>query len=140
MKVAVECKSPLMQKSLELFLDNHLSSLKHCDIVLRDEKCLNDERCFYISSDKNSDLVKPFSKSQLILALEKRYKSMKKDILDPESNSSLPLAKDVEHAQEDISEKNTPLGFDILQKRIESLTAEYQENILKAVRAFYNEK
>ena len=37
MKVAVECKSPLMQKSLEMFLQNHLSTLKQCDIVIRDE-------------------------------------------------------------------------------------------------------
>ncbi len=120
MKVAVECKSPLMQKSLELFLDKHLSSLKHCDIVIRDVKCLDDERCFYISSDKDSDLVKPFSKSQLILALEKRYKSLNKDI------ASIEVIEDEE-----------ALEFDILEKRIEALTIEYQKNILKAVRAFY---
>jgi len=132
LKVAVECRSPLMQKSLELFLDNHLSSLKHCDIVLRDIKCLNDERCFYISSDKDSDLVKPFSKSQLILALETRYKSMKKDLLDTKSTSSLPLT-----THEKIYNEYAPLDFEILESRIESLTAQYQANILKAVRAFY---
>ncbi|MCW8896324.1 MAG: hypothetical protein OQK48_02960 [Sulfurimonas sp.] len=125
MKIAVECKSPLMQKSLELFLSNHLSSLKHCDIVIRDEKCLEDERCFYISSNKESDLVKPFSKSQLILALEKRYKSMNKDM------------KKVEYADDEVFEQSTVFDFEILEKRIESLTAEYQANILKAVRAFY---
>jgi len=76
MKVAVECKSPLLQKSLEIFLSSHLSSLKQCDIVVRDFKVLDDERNFYISKDSDSDLVKPFSKSALILALEKRYKSM----------------------------------------------------------------
>ncbi|MCF6310441.1 MAG: hypothetical protein L3J19_08255 [Sulfurimonas sp.] len=124
MKVAVECKSPLMQKSLELFLNNHLSSLKYCDIVIRDEKCLDDERCFYVSSNKGSDLVKPFSKSQLILALEKRYKSINKDI------------SQIEHIPDD----STPLGFEILEKRIESLTMEYQESILKAVKVFYDEK
>lgn len=125
MKVAVECKSPLMQKSLELFLDNHLSSSKHCDIVIRDEKCLNDERCFHVSSNKDSDLIKPFSKSQLILALEKRYRSIKKDI------------KKVEYAEDETFGENTIVDFDILEKRIESLTAEYQANILNAVRAFY---
>lgn len=120
MKVAVECKSPLMQKSLELFLDKHLSSLKHSDIVIRDVRCLDDERCFYISSDKDSDLVKPFSKSQLILALEKRYKSLNKDTV----------------SIEDMDDEDV-LEFDILEKRIEALTQEYQKNILKAVKAFY---
>ncbi|MDD5158391.1 hypothetical protein [Sulfurimonas sp.] len=117
MKIAVECKSPLLQKSLELFLDQYLCSLKQCDIVIRDTECMDDKRCFYVSSDKSSDLIKPFSKSQLILALEKRYKSMKKEI------------------------KNEPIGnymsFDILERRIESLTAEYQANLLKVIKAFY---
>ena len=114
-----------MQKSLELFLNKHISSLKHCDIFIRDEKCLDDERCFYISSSKDADLVKPFSKSQLILALEKRYKSINKDM------------KNIEYADDEVFEQSTVFDFDILEKRIESLTAEYQANILKAVRAFY---
>ncbi|MEA2100385.1 MAG: hypothetical protein U9P72_09675 [Campylobacterota bacterium] len=114
MKIAVECQSPLLQKSLEIFLEKHISTIKQCDIVIRDVKSLDDEKCFYISSDKESDLFKPFSCSQLISALENRYDSMNfKEIRD------------------------TPLEFSILEKRIESLTKEYQQNILKAVRAFY---
>lgn len=116
MKIAVECQSPLLQKSLELFLTKYLSSKKQCDIVVRDEECLNDERCFYVSSNENADLVKPFSKSQLILALENRYKKVTKD---------------------EIVSEHEPLNFDILEKRIDFLTQEYKENILKAVRAFY---
>jgi hypothetical protein len=124
MKVAVECKSPLLQKSLELFLSNYLTSLKHCDIVVRDVECLNDIRCFYVSSDKKADLVKPFSKSQLILALQNRYKGMVvKELVDSEPE---PQTQD-----------DTPLNFEILEKRIDYLTKEYQQNILKAVRAFY---
>jgi len=118
MKVAVECQSPLLQKSLELFLGSYLTSTKRCDIVIRDVECLNDERCFYISSDNKADLVKPFSKSQLILALEKRY-----------------ALKKIEESVEE--EMDSPLDFDILEKRIESLTKEYQANILRAVKAFY---
>ncbi len=123
MKVAVECKSPLLQKSLELFLSRHLCSLKHCDIVVRDVKCVDDEKCFYISSDSEADMTKPFSKSQLILALENRYKITNNDGV----NKSVEV--------EEYLDK--PLNFDILEKRIESLTTEYQQNILKAIRAFY---
>ena len=122
MKVAVECQSPLLQKSLELFLANYLSSLKQCDIVVRDIECLNDERCFYVSNKPNADLVKPFSKSQLIIALEKRYDELKED--EPEVEESTEV-------------NNEPMDFEILEKRIEFLTKEYQENILRAVKAFY---
>lgn len=121
MKVAVECKSPLLQKSLELFLSKYLSSIKQCDILVRDVKSLDDEKCFYISSDIGADLIKPFSRSQLILALENRYKGIKEE-------DKLILEHEI---------VEDPLNFDILEKRIESLTQEYQSNILKAVRAFY---
>ncbi len=121
MKVAVECKSPLLQKSLEIFLARHLCSIKQCDIVVRDEECLHDERCFYISSAPDADLVKPFSKSQLILALENRYKK-----------SVTGIREEIEREYGD-----EPLNFDILEKRIDTLTQEYKENILRAVKAFY---
>ncbi len=121
MKIAVECKSPLLQKSLELFLSKYLTTLKQCDIVVRDEACLNDSRCFYISCDNNADLIKPFSKSQLILALENRYKSS--------------VVKGLIASEPKIEEEH--MNFDILEKRIEYLTKEYQQNILKSIRAFY---
>ena len=125
MRVAVECKSPLLQKSLELFLSRYLSSTKKSDIVVRDVKCINDKRCFYISSDKEADLVKPFSKSQLILALENKFES---------SHGKIARMKD-----ELEQTPQTTMDFDILEKRINSLTLEYQSNILKAVRAFYED-
>ena len=121
MRVAVECKSPLLQKSLEIFLSRYLSSSKQCDILVRDEESLNDERCFYISSTPESDLKKPFSKSQLILSLENRYQSIYKN-----------KPKEFE-----ISEVDEPLNFDILEKRIDFLTKQYQQNIIQAVKAFY---
>ena len=127
MRIAVECKSPLLQKSLEIFLSKHLSSLKNCDIVVRDVKVLDDERSFYISSSAESDLIKPFSKSQLILALERRYKDMNK--------GNLHYLNKI--YQEDELDDVFGLDFDILQKHIEALTKEYQDSILRAVRAFY---
>ena len=125
MKIAVECHSPLLQRSLELFLDNHLTSSKKCDIVVRDVACLNDERCFFIGTDSSADLLKPFSKSQLILALEARYKELHVEI--PKAEKHL--------VQTEI--ESEPMDFEILEKRIAFLTNEYQENILRAVKAFY---
>jgi len=119
MKVAVQCQSPLLQKSLELFLERHLCSINKCDIVIRDEACLNDERCFFIGSSESADLKKPFSKSQLILALEKRYPTM----LEESENSSVVASQ--------------AMDFAILEQRIAALTQEYQANILRTVKAFY---
>lgn len=115
MRVAVECKSPLLQKALEMFLAKNISTLKQCDIVVRDERS-DEKNSFFISSDSDADLIKPFSSSQLILALEKKYLTLDKKSIDI------------------VEEK---LDFEILQRRIEALTNEYQKNILNTVRAFY---
>jgi len=124
MKVAVECISPLLQKSLELFLEKYLSSSKQSDIIVKDRECFDDEKCFYIANSANADLIKPFSKSQLILKLEKRYKQ-------------LYLKEKEEENLSPVFNNTAPLGFDILEKRIEMLTQEYQSNILRAVKTFY---
>lgn len=117
MKVAVQCQSPLLQKSLEFFLEKYLTSANRCDILIRDVACLNDARCFYIANDANADLKKPFSKAQLILALEERYAQ--------------------EEHETEVQTPDKIMDFEVLEKRIEFLTKEYQENIIRAVKAFY---
>jgi len=126
MRVAVECQSPLLQKSLELFLAKYLSASKRCDIIVRDEECLSDKRCFYIASSEKADLIKPFSKSQLILALEKKY-----EMLYGKQNTQTVVDKSASFCE------GESMDFSILEKRIEQLTQEYQANILRAVKAFY---
>ncbi len=130
MKVAVECQSPLLQKSLELFLSKYLSTSKKYDIIVRDEECFGNSRCFYIGSDANADLVKPFSKSQLILALEKRYKELYGEDEKAENKA----------VEEEYFKENASMDFSILERRIEFLTQEYQANILQAVKVFYEKQ
>ena len=126
MKVAIQCDSPLLQRSLELFLEGHLSSKRQCDIMIRDKSILDDEYpTFFITSDTSTDLIKPFSKAQLVEALRKKLDSLK-------SAKNL----EVQEEKSDESSENR-VGFEILEHHIEKLTREYQSNILKAVKAFY---
>jgi DNA-binding ferritin-like protein (Dps family) len=119
LRIAVECKSPLLQKALEIFLEGHLASSKNCDILVCDVECFaGDDRCFYISQDESADLVKPFSKTKLILALEARYKK-------------------IQNKSDKVLSSSNNLDFSILEKRIDLLTQEYKENIIRAVKAFY---
>jgi hypothetical protein len=123
MRIAVECTSPLLQKSLEKFLGSYLDTSKKSDIVIRDTKCFNDPKCFYIANNDEADLLKPFSRSQLILALEKRYETL--------------APKKETQTKEEVVFQEDGLDFSILEKRIEVLTNEYKENVLRAVKAFY---
>lgn len=124
MKVAVQCESPLLQRSLELFLADHLSSLKQCDVVVRDKKSMDSHHSLYISAEGDSDLKKPFSRSQLYLALENFYKNL------------LPASDELmEH--EDFAQSTMQKDISILEQRLDQLTEEYKANVLKVVRAFY---
>jgi Tfp pilus assembly PilM family ATPase len=122
MKIAVECKSILLQKALENFLGKHLCSKKQSEIIISDVKS-DSARVVYVSSEKDADIVKPFSKSQLFLALENRYNEIKK----------LPL----EEEQRSTPQEESNMNFEILEKRIEMLTQEYKKNIIDAIKAFY---
>lgn len=125
MKVAIQCESPLLQRSLELFLEGRLSSQRHCDIVIRDYEVFNDEHLsLVIGTSESSDLIKPFSKAQLFHALGKKLDLLKHEI---SANTTVSIQE----------EEETTVSFDILERHIEKLTTEYQSNILKAVRAFY---
>ena len=127
MKIAVECHSPLLQKSLELFLQKYLTNSKKYDIVVRDVECLDKKNCFYIGSDAKADLLKPFSKSQLILALEKRYEELQ---------NRAPQAQ-LKATRVDVEKFERGMDFEILERRIESLTQAYQADIIRVVKAFY---
>jgi len=127
MKVAVQCNSPLLQKSLELFLQNHLTTTKQCDVVLRDKKIKNDLNVLYISADKDADIVKPFSKSQLIEKIEEYLVSKKESIVK---------TKRVE-IKSNIKEKSS---FILLEKKIDTLTKNYQKNLLKIIKEHYEEE
>ena len=128
MKVAVQCESPLLQRSLELFLKGHLSSLKQCDVVISDRRMPDvGRRSLLVSSNSDADIVKPFSRSQLMIVLEQALKK----------EEEMGEIAAITEAMEEVAADEEPLDFKILEKRIELLTKEYQQNILKAVRAFY---
>lgn len=124
MKVAIQCDSPLLQRSLELFLEGNLSSLRQCDILIRDKNIRDDQYpTFVVGVEESSDLIKPFSKAQLLHALNQMF----------ESQRYVPVAPE---ASGDTSAEDA-VSFDILERHIDKLTREYQANILKAIRAFY---
>jgi len=123
-KVAIQCDSPLLQRSLELFLDGHLSSLRQCDILIRDKEIYDDQYLtFVIGLGEASDLIKPFSKAQLMHSLNQKFESQKNLPVTIEEEKPLSYEEGV--------------SFDILERHIDKLTREYQSNILKAIRAFY---
>lgn len=135
MKVAIECRSPLLQKSLENFLDGHLSSPHSCDILLSDEP-LDRENLLRIGSDENADILKPFSKSQLFLKLEQFYK-VKED-----ANELMTIANELDILDDAVTEVFSDKAADLqsLEDKIERLSASYVQGVMSLVREFHGQK
>ncbi len=114
------CDSLLLQNSLEAFLRDYLSSYKHCEIVLSDRKRDIDKPLVIISSSKDADIKIPFSKSSLLVDLQNIYqkKFNKKNI---QSNNY---------------QKNNLWK---LERKIDKLTLDFRENLIKTIRDFYEE-
>lgn len=134
MRIGVSCESPLLQRSLELFLQGHLSSLKSCDCIVKDHESdanSTQKPVLRIGSDKEADIIKPFSKSQLFYALEQFYKAQH------------PQKTVHEHAVKAQSDHVLPtyesMDFELLERRIDTLTQEYKQGIIRAIKAFYGE-
>ena len=70
LKVCVLCDSVLLEVALKKFLKNYITTYKECDIVLSDKK-INVKKTLLIVGQKNAYIKKPFTRSSLILKLEK---------------------------------------------------------------------
>lgn len=109
MKIAVKCDSLLLEKSLNIFLEPYIVPKKQCDFIVSDYEFKSDKPLFLIGSP---NLPKPFSKVQLLNALQK---------------FNLPI--DSKKRQEKFS--------DTLEEKIDILTQEFRENLIKTIRNHY---
>ncbi len=73
MKVALVCESPLLQKSLELYLKAHISSYEACDFVISDRAVKSKKPVLFIGKRKDASLQVPFSKEQVLSLTQQFY-------------------------------------------------------------------
>lgn len=134
MKIAIECRSPLLQKSLEHFLEGHLVSERHCDYLISDEKLPGRSNLIRIGNDSEADIIKPFSKSQLFLKLETLYKR------DQALEESVALSSAMDEEMIDMPESYpTPEIKDntLLEEKIERLTRQYVRGLMSLIEDHY---
>ncbi|KIM10968.1 MAG: hypothetical protein KU37_07590 [Sulfuricurvum sp. PC08-66] len=133
MRIAVQCSSVLLQKSLETFLVGHLVSMNKCDFIISDEKLVGYENVLRVGSDSEADIVKPFSKSQLFLALERHY------ALRQKANQAQELLEEIEEEEDAFvaPTENASASSGSLETKIERLTAHYVKSVLAIVKEHY---
>lgn len=119
LKVYINCKSILLQKSLEIFLKNYKASYKTCEVVISDRMVKTEKPLLTIGYKSNDSIKKPFTKSSLMLALDKEKQKLE---LSKSMNRLNDLEKDdkidIEIQIEKLTEKFAKDLAQILKSRI----------------------
>lgn len=121
MKIAIDCKSTLLKKALYMFLQPLIVNKKQCEFIICDYESKQDYPVFYIET-QNSHLKKPFSKDQLLSALDKFYQNIEK-----KSNT----AKETQKTKE-IEKKDTSL-----EEKIDALTMDFRNKLIQTIHEYY---
>jgi len=119
LKIALACQSILLEKSLEIFLKSYIVPYKQCEIVISDKQIEIDKPLFYIATE-NSDLDLPFSKSALMLKIEKFYDSFSKETKEKVDNTVKKV---------DMKE---------LEEKILKLTNSFRDDLVKTIKDYYD--
>ncbi|WP_457595150.1 hypothetical protein [Hydrogenimonas sp.] len=75
MKIALSCRSILLEKSLRKFLDTHLVPDHEAELIVADHPVQTDKPVLRIGADHEADLNKPFSRSRLMIKLEEKLQA-----------------------------------------------------------------
>lgn len=110
MKVALVCESPLLKKSLELYLKENVSTYEACDFVISDRAVKSKKPVLYIGKREDASLSVPFSKEQMLSKAQQFYNY---------------------HAEVDVKDR------EVLDEVLSRLNKKHKEKIEKIIREFH---
>jgi len=125
LKVCVMCDSILLKKTLESFLSGYLTPFNQCDVVITDKPLSIDRPFLLIDSAEDADIIKPFTRSTLLLYLDKYQKKI-------EGMRSLNTLLD--------EEQRSGLDTQTLEARLERLASDFIRKITTEIEAYYDQK
>lgn len=77
MKIALICDSLLLDRSLEMYLKEYLTSYKLCDFVVATQPVESQKPIFLIGDFEGANLKIPFTRELLLQELDTFYQSLK---------------------------------------------------------------
>lgn len=118
MKIAIVCQSLLLSKALKTFLAEMIVSYKQCDFVISDKKIELDKPVFYLSSAEGNILI-PFSKSTLLIELDKFHQQLLMH------QGTIDVFTDL------------PSKTQLLEEKITELTDKFRVDLIQTLRNYY---
>jgi len=92
MRVYIECKSILLQRALELFLESYKTTNSHISNFHISDKKLENNYTFVIGKD----IKLPFTKDELLQALEKFYNEKSNSLIKDSLKDALLEVKKIQ--------------------------------------------
>lgn len=120
MKLAIVCQSLLLENALKLFLKPYIVPFKQSDFIVCDYKIESDKPQFRVKSPE-SNIAFPFSKSALLLSLEKFSKAIEVSAKNDE------LAKPLQ---------NSP-DFSTLEEKLNQICNQFNQQIIQTIKEHY---
>jgi hypothetical protein len=110
LKVLIDCNSPLLQKSLEIFLKDSATKESDYDFLISDKVIECKKPLFLISNTLDSNIEKPFSKNRLQKELNLFYQ-----VVNRKESGDLKL-----------------------RRELESITQQFVDKLLSKIKEHYN--
>lgn len=133
MKIALICDSLLLDKSLEMYLKEYLTSYKLCDFVVATQPVDTQKPVFLIGDRGEVHLKIPFTKELLFKELESFYQNLDNHNPKPPSIDSKSEDAATQHASTNLVE---PLEFmppNVLNVKIEAILRRYAKEIEEVI-------
>lgn len=124
MKIALECKDIILEKTLMLFLKDFLVLKKDCDFLVCDEK-LDINKPQFLINKHSQHLSLPFSKDELLSSLQKFDESLKE--------LALKLAEEKKKILEDRIEKIADEFRKAYQQDIDNAISKLKQTLINAI-------
>ncbi|MDE7317644.1 MAG: hypothetical protein K2N12_07950 [Helicobacter sp.] len=120
MKIAIMCDSPLLEKCLEYYLRDFIVGYRQCDFVIADKNIDIAKPLCLISLSEDAAIIKPFTRTQLFLGVQKFFKSLR----------IKPSLREIDESHPDYP----------LKKKIEDLVAQFTDELYWAVSDHYEKR
>ncbi len=118
MKIALSCRSILLEKSLRKFLEDHLVPEHEAELIVTDHPLRIEKPVLRIGNDSEADLGKPFSRSRLMIKIEEKLQAdrtkeaLRHFVIEEES-----LEEQIERAVHDFAQKLIKIFKEHYEKR-----------------------
>ncbi len=121
MKIALSCRSVLLEKSLRKFLKNHIVLDHEADLIITDHNIKSKKTVLRIGIDKEADLNKPFSRSRLMIKIEEKLQA---------NDTKNVLGKELRFIDEE----------ETLEEKIEKITYNFIKELTEIIKKHYEKK